>query len=63
MHGGSKGYAIYASSSQDPETFRLELTRQEALMLMGGVENYDRLVNSLKLENGEMVLLSPGNEE
>lgn len=52
----SKNITIVANDIEKPENFALELPLQEAMSMMGGKTDYERLVKMLEMENGELVL-------
>jgi hypothetical protein len=54
---------IYVHEVDQPSSFSLQLTRQEANELMGATDNYERLAALLSFEDGEIVLNEPQEDE
>jgi hypothetical protein len=50
---------IFVHEVDQPSSFSLELSMQEAFDIMGGTENYEALAGMLNFENGEIVLNEP----
>jgi hypothetical protein len=50
---------IFVHEVDQPSSFSLELSMQEAFEIMGGTENYEALAGMLNFENGEIVLNEP----
>ena len=50
---------IYLNDVESPDSYSLKIPNNEALELMGSHYNYERLVNMLDMENGEIILVDP----